>query len=208
MTSQDPITAVILAGGLSSRMGGGNKGLKLLNGQPLLTYIIKAITPQVSHSVINANGPPEALHSFHLPIQVDTLPGFQGPLAGILAGMEWALQHVPSCQYIVTIPADSPFIPSNLVEKLKEAQQKHHTILALARSNGQCHPVVGLWPLTLHHALHEALTREKIHKILRFTEKYSLAYADFSVEDIDPFMNINTPQDLQKAEELMTRQGL
>lgn len=191
----EKIIAVILAGGKATRMGGEAKGLLSLAGKTLIEHIIARIAPQVEGIVLNVNHNPRDYEFLGLPLIEDRLPGYPGPLAGILAGMEWAKTHHPDCKRILSLPCDTPFLPSDLVERLANAGP----YLTRASSLGQKHPVVGLWPVELAEALQEALTQKGIHKIALFTEGYRLDRVDFAAAKIDPFFNINSPSDLEQA---------
>src|SRR5262245_15553135 len=147
-----PIAGIILAGGRSQRMGGGDKALRLLGGKPLLAHVIDRLRPQVDRMALNANGDPYRFATFGLPIIPDSVGDFAGPLAGILAGMEWAAQ-VPEVHYIVTVPADGPFLPRDLVHHLASQLLAEDAELAVAMSAGQPYPVIGLWPVALREDL-------------------------------------------------------
>jgi molybdopterin-guanine dinucleotide biosynthesis protein A len=195
----EPIAGVILAGGLSRRMGGGDKCLRDLGGRPLLAHIVERVRPQVGPLVLNANGDPGRFAAFGLPVVADTVAGFAGPLAGILAGLDWAAANAPQCQRIASFAADAPFLPRDLVARLVEAADSGKADLACATSAGQPHPVFGLWHLDLREALRDALVREQIHKVDRWTARYRLAQVEFPAEPVDPFFNANTPEDLALA---------
>lgn len=200
-----PIAGVILAGGLSRRMGGGDKCLREIAGRPLLAHIIERVQPQVSRLVLNANGDPGRFAAFGLPVVPDSVEGFAGPLAGILAGLDWAAANVPGCLRIASFAADAPFVPRDLVARLAAATDRENAPLACAASAGQAHPVFGLWPLDLREALRDALVREQIHKVDRWTGRYKLVQVEFPVEPLDPFFNANRPEDLAAAERLLAR---
>ncbi|WP_428246163.1 molybdenum cofactor guanylyltransferase MobA [Ferrovibrio sp.] len=201
------VLGVILAGGLARRMGGGDKGLKLLGGRPLLEIIIERLRPQVQGIVLNANGDPARFASYGLPMAADAVPDFAGPLAGVLAGMHWARQHQPDITHIVTVPSDGPFLPRDLVAQLEQVCDAMETELACVASNGQPNPVVGLWPLALYDDLHAAVTREGIRKVDVWTGRHRLGVTDFVTDPVDPFFNANTPEELAEAEALWARYG-
>ena len=192
-----PPIAVLLAGGLARRMGGGDKALRLLAGRPLLDHAIARIRPQVAALVINANGDPARFAPWGLAIIADPIPDHPGPLAGILAGLRWAESQ--GATDIVSIPTDTPFLPADLVARLQAARATANTPLACAASRGWTHPVIGLWPTTLAPAL-EAALRTGIRKIDRWTAEHGIAHAQFD-GDPDPFFNANTPADLAEAEQ-------
>lgn len=198
-----PIAGVILAGGLSRRMGGGDKCLRDLAGRPLLAHIIERVRPQVASLVLNANGDPGRFQAFGLPVVADSVEGFAGPLAGILAGLDWAAAHAPGCAAVASFAADAPFLPRDLVAHLASAVERDNADLACAASAGQAHPVFGLWRVELREALRDALVREQIHKVDRWTARYKLVQVEFSAEPLDPFFNANRPEDLAAAERML-----
>jgi molybdenum cofactor guanylyltransferase len=203
--SLGPIVGVILAGGRSQRMGGGDKALRLLGGKPLLAHVIDRLRPQVDRLALNANGDPYRFATFGLPIITDSVGDFAGPLAGVLAGMDWAAQ-VPEVHYIVTVPADGPFLPRDLVHHLASQLLAEDAELAIAASNGQPYPVIGLWPVALREELRQALTVENVHKVDAWTARYRRVTAEFESKPVDPFFNANTPEQLAEAERLLARQ--
>jgi molybdopterin-guanine dinucleotide biosynthesis protein A len=198
----EPVAGVILAGGLSRRMGGGDKCLRELAGRPLLAHILDRVRPQVAALVLNANGDPARFAGFGLPVAADSVAGFAGPLAGILAGLDWAAANAPSCRWVASFAADAPFVPQDLVARLLAGVQREQADLACAISGGQAHPVFGLWRADLRAALRDALVREQIHKVDRWTGRYKLARVEFACEPLDPFFNANRPEDLAAAERL------
>ena len=197
-----PIVGVILAGGRAERMGGGDKGLREVGGQTILARVIERVRPQVEALVLNANGDPARFAAFGLPVASDSVPDFAGPLAGVLAGLDWAAVHHPQAHYIVTVPADGPFVPCTLVRHLADALATEDAELVTAASGAQTYPVVGLWPVKLRQALHDALTKEGVHKVDAWTRRFRRAIATFPVEPVDPFFNANTPEQLAEAERL------
>ena len=203
-TLTEPIAGVILAGGLSRRMGGGDKCLRDLGGRPILAHIVERVRPQVSDLVLNANGDPSRFSAFKLPVAADTVLGFAGPLAGILAGLDWAAANAPHCRRMVSFAADAPFLPGDLVARLVAAADSGKADLACAASAGQVHPVFGLWRVDLREALRDALMREQIHKVDRWTARYKLVQVEFPVGPVDPFFNANTVEDLADAERLLS----
>jgi molybdopterin-guanine dinucleotide biosynthesis protein A len=189
---------MLLAGGLATRMGGGDKSLKTLGGRPILAHVIDRIRPQVPALALNANGDPARLGDWGLPIVPDALADFPGPLAGIHAGMEWA--RTRNITDIVSIPTDTPFLPADLVDRLLAARGKAE--IAVAMSEGNAHPVVALWPARLADELHRLVT-EGMRRVTDFAGCHTVAYADFPVGPVDPFLNINRPEDLERAEALI-----
>jgi len=196
------IGGVLLAGGQSQRMGGGDKNLRLLNGKPMLAHVIERAKPQVDALVLNANGDPQRFAAFGLPIVADSVAGFVGPLAGVLAGLDWAAKNLPEAELVSSFATDAPFFPRDLVRRLAVALEEGGFDLACAQSNGQAHPVFGLWPVSLREAMREALAGG-LRKVDRWTARYKLVEVEFSAEPVDPFFNANRPEDLAEAERLI-----
>jgi len=193
------IPAIVLAGGRSSRLGGGDKPLMPLAGRPVLAHVLERLVPQVEPVAINANGDPARFAAFGLPVVADTVSGFPGPLAGVLAGMEWAA-GLPPATTLATTAGDTPFFPVDLVAKLSQAPSGH---IALAASAGRTHPVFGLWPLSLRAALRRYL-EDGGRKVVDFVARHPTTVIDFPTHGaLDPFFNINTPEDLAAAERLV-----
>ncbi len=206
------IVGVLLAGGLSRRMGGGDKSLLDVAGQSMMQHVIDRLSPQVSALAINANGDPARFEAFGLPVVPDTIDGFVGPLAGVLAGMRWAETLAEPARWVVTASTDAPFIPEQLVERLQGEMAREKTAIALAKSGGHLHPVIGLWPVELADDL-EAALRDGVRKVLHWTDRHGIVAVDFPFvsvgsEEIDPFFNANTPEELDRARELVQRGGL
>lgn len=191
---------VIVAGGLARRMGGG-KPLRLLAGRPILEHVISRFLPQVSALALNANDPPERFAQFALPVIGDSVGGWVGPLAGILAAMDWAGDSAD----VVTVPADAPFLPLDLVARLLAARKEGDAEIAVASSGGRRHPVAALWPTRLADTLRRALLAEGLRQVETFVGRFRVATADFPDRPIDPFHNINTPEDLAVAEAMAVR---
>ncbi|GAA4247296.1 molybdenum cofactor guanylyltransferase MobA [Azospirillum formosense] len=202
MTSEG-IAGVLLAGGLSRRMGGGDKSLRTLGGRSILERIVATVRPQVGPLVLNANGDPARFAAFGLPVAADVVEGFAGPLAGVLTGMEWARANAPDCRWLASFATDAPFIPGDLVARLVAAVEREGADLACARSDGQEHPVFGLWRVDLADDLRRAMVEEDMRKVDAWTARYRLAVADFATDPVDPFFNTNRPDDLAEAERLM-----
>jgi molybdopterin-guanine dinucleotide biosynthesis protein A len=195
---------VLLAGGLARRMGGGDKCLVTIGGRTILSHLIERLAPQGSALILNANGNPARFAEFGLPIAPDSLPDHPGPLAGVLAGLRWAQQHRPEVTDIVTLPADGPFAPRDLVDRLLEARAAAVADLACAASDGRNHPPIGLWPVRLADALQRAMIEEEMRKVDRWTARHRLATVEFSCDPIDPFFNANTPEDVLEAERMLS----
>ena len=209
MTLPFGVVGVVLAGGRASRMGGGDKCLRKLGGKPILARIIDRLTPQVSEIVINANGPSGRFAAFGLPAVADSIEGYAGPLAGVHAGLEWTRNNRPNVRYAVTVAADTPFFPGDLVHRLLAASDDE-SVLRIACSEAGTHPVIGLWPVALADALKASLERGE-RKARAWTQRHgALAVffppADVAGRAIDPFFNINAPEDLATAEGLL-REG-
>jgi molybdopterin-guanine dinucleotide biosynthesis protein A len=194
------VVGAILAGGLARRMGGGDKALARVAGRPILSHVIERLAPQVDALILNANGDAGRFAGFALPVVPDSVAGFPGPLAGVLAALEWALAHHPGARFVVTAAGDTPFVPADLVTRLVTAQGAERAELAVAASGGRTHPVFGLWPLAVATALRQAITGEEIRKVDRFTARYRVATVAFDDASGDPFFNINAPDDLDEAE--------
>lgn len=197
------VIGVVLAGGLSRRMGGDDKALLRLGGRTILAHVIGRIRPQVDSLVLNANGDPDRFSEFGLPVTADTVAGHAGPLAGVLAGLEWVAANAPACSWVATVPTDAPFLPEDLVARLLAAAAGAGADMACAGSAGRAHPVCGLWPVRLRGDLRRAMVEEGIRKVDIWTARYRLARADFSADPLDPFFNANTPGDLAEAERLL-----
>ena len=201
--SMGPIVGVLLAGGQSRRMGGGDKSLNDLKGKPLLAHVIERARSQVDHLFINANGDPDRFEPYNLPVVADTVEGHLGPLAGILTGMEWAKDNVPEAQWVVTMATDTPFFPIDLVGCFSLAIQATNADMAMATSGGNRHPVFGMWPVRLADDLRQTLTVDDIRKVLMWTDRFNLNQVDFSTQPFDPFFNVNRPEDLAQAQKLI-----
>jgi molybdenum cofactor guanylyltransferase len=197
-----PVAGLLLAGGLARRMGGGDKCLLHLAGQPMLAHAIARLRPQVAALAINANGDPARFAAFALPVVADVVDGFAGPLAGILTGMVWAHEAVPEAEWLVTAATDTPFFPTDLVPRLKAMAEAEQAEVAFAASAGRTHPVFGLWRTALILALRTALVEEDERKIDRFAGRSRVAVVDFPDQPFDPFFNVNRPEDLAEAERL------
>ena len=193
---------VALAGGLARRMGGGDKPLREIGGRTILARVIARLEPQCECLVINANGDPRRFASFGLPVIADGVPGAPGPLAGILAALDWAAANRPDAAFILSAPGDCPFLPRDLVARLSRALIADHAELAIAASQGQSHPVIGLWSVALREALRQALVVEGLRKVGLWTARYRLATVEWPAEPLDPFFNANTVDDLAEAERL------
>ncbi len=198
-TEAPAVLGLVLAGGQARRMGGGDKALLELGGETILARTLRTLAPQCARLIINANGDPGRYAFTGLPVVPDSVAGFAGPLAGILAGLDWAAAHAPDLAFVASVPGDCPFLPADLVARLWDAKVAAGQPLACARSGEWRHPVVGLWPTALRHDLRRALIDEELRKIEVWTARHGVAIADWSDAPVDPFFNINTPQDLERA---------
>jgi molybdopterin-guanine dinucleotide biosynthesis protein A len=197
------IVGLLLAGGQSRRMGGGDKALRVIGGVSLLERVIERMRPQVETLVLNANGDPARFAGFGLPVVPDSVPDYAGPLAGVLAGLDWTAEHRPDCPYIVSVATDAPFLPGDLVSRLVRGMEKSGADLACAASGGQPHPVIGLWPARLREDLRRAVVVETVRKVDVWTARHRLATVPFPSDPIDPFFNANRPEDLTTAAALL-----
>jgi molybdopterin-guanine dinucleotide biosynthesis protein A len=198
---------VLLAGGLARRMGGGDKPMRQIAGRTILERVIARLRPQSDGLILNANGDPSRFSSFGLPVIPDTVENFPGPLAGILAGLDWAAVNRPDVEWMLSAAADCPFLPRDLVARLHRARAEQNTQLAVAASDGQSHPVIGLWSVGLRDELRHALVVEDVRKIDRWTARYPLATVEWPVDELDPFFNANTMDDIAAAEQLAALDG-
>jgi molybdopterin-guanine dinucleotide biosynthesis protein A len=197
------VIGLLLAGGLARRMGGGDKPLATLGGRTILDHVTARLKPQCDGLILNANGDPARFARWGLPVVPDDLPDHPGPLAGILAGLDWLAANRPDVGALVSVAADTPFIPADLVTRLVASAREAGMPLACAASGGWTHPVVGLWPIAIRQALRQALTIEGERKIDRFTARHGVAHAAWPVDPVDPFFNVNTPEELAQAEALL-----
>ncbi|GGA92750.1 molybdenum cofactor guanylyltransferase [Brucella endophytica] len=200
MAAPPKLMGVILAGGRSTRMGGGDKGLLPLGGKPVIAHVIARLHPQLPDLIINANGDPARFQPFGLPVVGDRIPGFKGPLAGLHATMRYAAGKGAS--HVVTTAADTPFLPPDLVSRLVTAAEVADIVLAA--SGGNVHPVAGLWPVALEADLAAFLNSGEKPGMRAWASRYRVAEADFP-DNANAFFNINTPQDLARAAELLAK---
>lgn len=194
------LVGVILAGGQATRMGGGDKGLLDLGGKTVVRHVIERLSPQVSDVALNANGDASRFASLGLPVLPDSIEGFPGPLAGVLAGLDWA--DTKGASHVVSAAADTPFFPNDLVSRLHLAAENEGRPIALARTEDGRHPTFGLWPVALRDDLRDAL-KGGLRKVVAWTDLHGTAYADFPTDRFDPFFNVNTPEDLVEARRLL-----
>jgi len=204
MTSR--ILGLVLAGGLARRMGGGDKARIRIGGKTILERVLARLTPQCARVILNANGDPARFADAGLPVVADSVPDFPGPLAGILAGLDWAAAHAPDVGDMVSVPGDCPFLPDDLVERLAASRQAAGVPLACARSGEWRHPTVALWRVALRDDLRKAVAEEGLRKIESWTARHGVAIADWSDRPVDPFFNVNTPEDIAAAERIAAQQ--
>ena len=200
MTNSVP--AVLLAGGLARRMGGGDKPMRRIGGRTILDRVIARLKPQCGELILNANGDPARFAEFRLPVIADNVENFPGPLAGILAALDWTAANRPDVSFILSAAADCPFLPRDLAARLDRARAEQDAQLAVAASGGQSHPVIGLWSVALRGELRHALVEEDVRKIDRWTARYKLATVSWPTEPLDPFFNANTMDDIAEADRL------
>jgi molybdopterin-guanine dinucleotide biosynthesis protein A len=209
MTIELPLTVgLVLAGGQARRMGGGDKALIKVGGVAILDRVLKALRPGCTAIVLNANGDPARFGRYGLPVIPDSVADFPGPLAGILAGLDWTAAHAPGTAWMASVPGDCPFLPQDLLPRLHAARTQQQTPLACARSGDWRHPVVGLWRVDLRDDLRHALTVEGLRKIEVWTGRHGVAIASWPDQPFDPFFNVNTPEDAAAAEDVAEQHAL
>ena len=196
----DGVPGVVLAGGLARRMGGGDKPLREIAGRTILARVIARLAPQCECLLLNANGDPVRFASYGLPVIADGVEHYPGPLAGILAGLDWAAIHRPKAKWVLSAPGDCPFLPRDLVKRLRQTMQAEGAELAVAASQGRSHPVIGLWNVASREALRQALVVEGLRKVDDWTGRFRVATVEWPAEPFDPFFNANTIDDLAEAE--------
>lgn len=205
-TPNAPQVGVILAGGLGRRMGGGDKPLLNVGGRTMLEHVAARLTPQVDKVVLNANGDPERFSVYGLPVVPDSIEGFAGPLAGLHAGMRWAQANMPEARFIVSVASDTPFFPETLATRLAACGATAEDTITLAASSAGTHPVFGRWPVAVADDLEAFLKSGESGKILTFADRYirlNVPFEDITLldgETVDPFFNVNTPEDAERAE--------
>ncbi|HXY90674.1 MAG TPA: molybdenum cofactor guanylyltransferase MobA [Xanthobacteraceae bacterium] len=203
-TELPPTLGLVLAGGQARRMGGGDKAALVVGGKTILARVLARLDPYCAPIILNANGDPARFSCYGLAVVADGIPNFAGPLAGILAGLDWTAKEAPKVEWLASAPGDCPFLPTDLVPRLHAARIAEKKSLACARSGEWRHPVVGLWPVALRDDLRRALAGG-LHKIEAWTGRHGVALAEWPDRPVDPFFNVNTPEDLAKAEEIAAR---
>jgi molybdenum cofactor guanylyltransferase len=188
-------------------MGGGDKPLLEIGGHTIMAHSIERLAPQCAGLVINANGDPLRFSAFGLPVVADSVEGFAGPLAGVLAGMDHVYAHRPGVTDIVTAPADTPFLPTDLVKRLYEARKSANARIAVAESGDRVHHAVALWPVSIRDALRRALVEEDMRKVSAFIARYPNVNVSWPVEPYDPFFNVNRPEDVEAGRVLIGKDG-
>jgi molybdopterin-guanine dinucleotide biosynthesis protein A len=207
MKSDTAIPGILLAGGLARRMGGGDKPMRSIAGRTILERVIARLGPQCDGLILNANGDPARFAACGLPVIADQVKDFPGPLAGILAGLDWIAAHRPGVNWVLSAAADCPFLPRDLVARLDHARAEENAQLAVASSGGQTHPVIGLWSVALREELRHALVVEDVRKVGSWAARYSRATVSWPTEPLDPFFNANTSDDIAKAEKMAALDG-
>lgn len=197
-----PTLGAILAGGLARRLGGGDKVLRVVGGRTVLARLIERMGSQVTRLILNANDDPVRFGSVGLPVVADGLPGHPGPLAGVLAALEWTALSEPATEWVVTVPGDAPFLPPDLVSRLHSERNRTNATFAFAASGGRTHPVVGLWPVLIRDELRRAVAVDDIRKVDAFTRRYPGTAVEWPQTPVDPFLNVNTAEDLAEADRL------
>ncbi len=205
MAEHPPTLGLILAGGLARRMGGGDKLRIRIGGVSILERVLERLSPQCRRIVINANGDPARFADTGLTLVADSVPDFAGPLAGILAGLDWTAANAPDCEWLVSVPGDCPFLPRDLVARLHETRIAAGAPLACAGSGEWRHPVIGVWPIALRENLRRAVIGEGLRKIELWTGRHGCAVADWADPPVDPFFNVNTPEDAALAEAIVSQ---
>ncbi len=190
---------VVLAGGLARRIGGGDKARIRVGGRTILERVLDRLHPQCGELVLNANRDTSRFADSGLAVVADSVPDFAGPLAGILAGLDWAANHVPKTAWLVSVPSDCPFLPRDLVAGLHQARVEAGATLACAASGDRRHPVIALWPVALREDLRRALADEGVRKVAQFAARYAVGVAAWPITPVDPFFNINTPEQAAEA---------
>ena len=209
MTPIPPTLGLVLAGGLARRMGGGDKARIEIGGVTILDRVLACLSAQCTSIIINANGDPARFADTGVPVVPDNVEGHPGPLAGILAGLDLLAAQDNGVEWILSVAGDCPFLPDDLVERLHQARRRlgAGVPLACARSGEWRHPVIGLWPLALRADLRKALVEEDLRKIEVWTARHGVAIADWAADPVDPFFNVNTPEDAERATRIALQQA-
>ncbi|MDP6805672.1 MAG: molybdenum cofactor guanylyltransferase MobA [Rhodospirillales bacterium] len=201
-TPSKRVYGVLLAGGRSRRLGGGDKCLRSLGGRPIIAHVIERAQGQVADLILNANGDADRFARFPIAVVPDIIGDFAGPLAGVLTGLEWAREHAAGAEWVASFATDAPFLPRDLVARLLAAVGEDGAEIACATSAGRAHPVFAVWPVRLADALRSAIADEGLRKIDLWTARFRTTRVEFASVPVDPFFNVNTPDDLAEAERL------
>ena len=198
----DETFGIILAGGLARRLGGVDKALIGIGGETILHRLVERLAPQCAGIALNANGDPSRFAGWAFPVIPDGVAGYAGPLAGLLAGLDHVAATHPKIADVVTVPADTPFIPRDLVAKLRAARSQARCRIAVARSADRAHHAVALWPVALRDELRHALIAENLRQVSAFIARYEACVAEWSAAPFDPFFNVNEPSDIERAKQI------
>jgi molybdopterin-guanine dinucleotide biosynthesis protein A len=205
MTERGDIVGVMLAGGQARRMGGADKAFLTLGGETLIARTISRATPQVDELLINAYGDPARFAGFGLPVIADSIGGFLGPLAGILTAFEWMRANRPETRWLASFACDCPFFPRDMVERLIAKAQSENAAVAMAASGGRHHPVFAVWSAAIPATFQNVLNDQGLRKMDDFVSLFANTQLGFASDPVDPFFNINTPDDLARAETLIAK---
>ncbi len=204
MTGLDDVIGLILAGGRGRRLGGQDKAFLTLGEETLLVRAIARAKPQVGELLINANGDLSRFAPFGLPVIEDRIGGFLGPLAGIVSGLEWIRENRPHARWLASFACDCPFFPLDMVEHLIAKAESESASVAIAASHGRHHPVFAAWSAGLSVTSENVLCDQGLRKMDDFVARFPNTRVQFPADPADPFFNINTPDDLARAEALLT----
>lgn len=199
------VAGVIIAGGKSRRWGGGDKFLVEIEGKSLLQHVADGVRGQVRLLALNVNGPKNEYQELELVVIPDVVKENLGPLSGVLTGLDWVWENLPGVPWVLTVPADAPFLPDDLVRRLLTAVEEGGADMACVSSGGRAHPVIGLWPVALCDRLRSGLLYDDVRKVDIWTSSYKVACPTWSTDPFDPFFNINTHDDLDAAVDLITK---
>jgi molybdopterin-guanine dinucleotide biosynthesis protein A len=203
--TEETVLGVVLAGGLARRMGADKANIRI-GGRTMLARALARLAPQCDGLILSANGDAARFEAFGFPVVTDPIEGFAGPLAGLLAALEWAAVHRPDVGWVASLPVDCPFAPRDLVARLRAAAMAERAALAIAESGGRQHPIVGLWRPALRDDLRRALA-EGERKVDRFAGRFGPAVVAWPIAPLDPFFNVNAPADVAQAERLAALDG-
>ncbi len=193
---------LVLDGGQARRMGWTDKGLMTLAGRPMIAHAIERLRPQVATLAISANGDPSRFAPFGLPVVADNPPDSSGPLAGVLAGLEFCAHSGLRLTHVATLPGDTPFAPKDFIARLHAARRAANAEIVVAVSHGRIHHVAALWPVAIAGDLRCAV-EEGVRKVETFAARHAVATVEWPAEPLDPFSNVNTPGDLAQAEAVL-----